>query len=223
MMPAIKICGLQTEEDVGHLFDIPVQFAGFVLAESPRKITINKLCKLVNRLPRLVTPVVVTVNAPVSELGVLIEKAGVTHIQLHGDEDPAYCEQLREIFGQTLRLIKALPARGEETLAQISRYENVIDTLLIDTYQPHQRGGSGKTFQWESIPAYQETAQRAGLPLWIAGGLNPDNVKKLVTRYHPDGVDVSSGVEHNHKKCAKLVSQFVKRVRQHDKNRNSTE
>lgn len=213
MKTAIKICGLQTAEDCASLQHKPVQYAGFVLAPSKRKISINILCKLVPCLPHSITPVAVTVNAPTAEIGSIVEMAGVTHIQLHGDEDAAHCVRLRQQLSPHIRLIKALPARGEKTLEQIACYAGVVDAVLLDTYQPHQRGGSGKTFQWHDIPAYQAACRRAGVPLWIAGGLNPDNVQQLIEQYSPDGVDVSSGVERDGIKSADLIEQFVKRVR----------
>lgn len=211
--PTIKICGLQSEGDVIAVNDVSAQYAGFVLAPSKRQISINKLCKLVSRLQNSVTPVAVTVNASAAEVGRMIEEAGVTHIQLHGDENVTHCAQLRQRFAPNITLIKALPARGEKTLQQIRRYGDVVDTILIDTYQPNLRGGSGKTFQWHDIPAYQEACRAINVPLWIAGGLNPDNVQRLIEQHAPDGVDVSSGVEHEGIKSANRMRQFVRKVR----------
>lgn len=213
MHTTIKICGLQTEADVMSVNNVSADYAGFVLAPSKRQISIKKLCKLTQQLNQTVTPVAVTVNASEAEIGRIIEDAGITHIQLHGDEDVAYCEQLVQRFAANLTLIKALPARGEQTLQQIRRYADVVDTLLIDTYQPNLRGGSGKTFQWEDIPSYYETCHSADVPLWIAGGLNPSNVQQLIEQYAPDGVDVSSGVEQDGTKSEERIRQFVRKVR----------
>lgn len=213
MKPSIKICGLQTEADVTSINDVAVQYAGFVLAPSKRQVSINTLCKLLPRLKKTIVPVAVTVNASESEIGRMIEEAGVTHIQLHGDEDVTFCEQLRQRFAPNVTLIKALPARGKNTLASIKHYGDVVDTILIDTYQANLRGGSGKTFQWHDIPAYQEASRAVSVPLWIAGGLDPDNVQRLIEQYVPDGVDVSSGVEHEGIKSVNRMRQFVRKVR----------
>ena len=222
MTVTIKMCGFRSETDIAHLHDLPVQFAGFILAPSKREVTINTLCKLMLRLPKSVTPVAVMVNPTDEEVEAVIEKAGVTTIQLHGDEAVAWCRSVREKYGSDIHLIKALPAKGEETLTKIADYSRVVDTFLIDTYQRDLRGGTGKTFQWENIPVYQKACQDAGRPFWVAGGLTPENVQALLTCYRPDGVDVSSGIERNGVKAAELMKQFVQRVRTHDENDRST-
>lgn len=213
MKTAVKLCGLQSEADVSHLHDLSVQYAGFVLAPSKRRVPINILCKLKEMLPKSVIPVAVTVNPTEQDVAAIVEKAGVTHVQLHGDEDRMWCEKIRQRFGSDIRLIKALPACGKETLHEITAYGETVDVFLIDTYQRDLRGGTGKTFQWTHIPAYQKACGEVGRPLWIAGGLTPDNVRKLITQYRPDGVDVSSGIEQDGVKSAALMKQFVQRVR----------
>lgn len=216
MKPIVKICGLQSAGDLSCLSGAPVDYAGFVLAPSKRQVSIAQLRELVMQLPPGITPVAVTVNASVAKQREVIERTGITHLQLHGDEDAAHCRTLKKQLGSQLQLIKALPARGERTLRQISQYSGVADALLIDTYQPGQRGGSGKTFHWRDIPAYKAACRMAGLPLWIAGGLTPGNVGELIKNYAPDGVDVSSGVERGSGKEKELIRQFIKRVRQYD-------
>lgn len=213
MKVTVKMCGLRSEDDVASLRNLPVQFAGFVLAPSKRKITINTLCKLKTLLPHCVTPVAVMVNPTQKEVDDVIDRAGVTTLQLHGDELPDWCRAVRKRHGSRIALIKALAARGKETVEQMATYGDVVDTFLIDTYQPDARGGTGKTFRWQDIPAYLEAAREVRKPLWIAGGLTPENVQQLLTRYRPDGVDVSSGVEKNGVKSAERMQQFVQRVR----------
>lgn len=120
---------------------------------------------------------------------------------------------IRRRYAPQVHLIKALPAQGSETVAQITRYGDVTDTFLVDTYQPDARGGTGKTFQWEDIPLYQRACRSVGRPLWIAGGLTPDNVGELIERYAPDGVDVASGIEQRGQKSKIRMQQFIQRVR----------
>lgn len=98
-------------------------------------------------------------------------------------------------------------------LGMLERYAGAVDAVLLDTLDPGMRGGSGKTFAWERIPAYQERAAELGLPLFIAGGLSPDNVRELTVQYSPYGVDVSSGVESEGAKDIAKIITFVERVK----------
>ncbi|WP_138492951.1 phosphoribosylanthranilate isomerase [Paenibacillus pinistramenti] len=95
-------------------------------------------------------------------------------------------------------------------------YLGAVDAVLLDTYDPIYGGGSGVAFDWTLIRPYQDWAQARQLPLMIAGGLNEENVGRLVSGYLPDGVDVSSGVERNGVKDTALIKAFVERVRDYD-------
>lgn len=106
-------------------------------------------------------------------------------------------------------------SRTERTLGgRIDAYVGTIDALLLDTYDPLYGGGSGKTFAWDRIPAYQAWTHQHGIPLFVAGGLTADNAEKLVHEYHPEGLDVSSGVETNGVKDIAKITAFVERVKQ---------
>ncbi|MEW4370290.1 phosphoribosylanthranilate isomerase [Paenibacillus kandeliae] len=96
---------------------------------------------------------------------------------------------------------------------QCSPYEGVVDAFLLDTHDPLYGGGSGKTFAWEEIEAYHRWTSARGIPLLIAGGLNPDNVDTLVHGYPLEGIDVSSGVESDGVKDIDKIKQFVERAR----------
>ncbi|UHA72970.1 phosphoribosylanthranilate isomerase [Paenibacillus sp. 481] len=87
------------------------------------------------------------------------------------------------------------------------------DVLLLDTHDPIQGGGSGKTFNWSVIPNYMEQAKTLSLPLYAAGGLDPNNVSELTASYPIAGVDVSSGVETNGVKDTVKIKSFIERVR----------
>lgn len=104
-----------------------------------------------------------------------------------------------------------------ERLSTLDPYAGCIDGLLIDTYDPVYGGGSGKTFAWDLIPPYQEWAKRQGIPLFVAGGLDSDNVSHLIGQYAPYGVDVSSGVESEPGvKDINKVMAFIERVKGND-------
>lgn len=139
--------------------------------------------------------------------------------QLHGQESPLFCSEVKQAFPQ-IQVWKALsvaghaPDAGTGIHALLESYSGTIDALLLDTYDPQGSGGSGRTFDWKQIPLYQQAAEEVALPLFIAGGLYPDNVNELLDGYAPYGVDVSSGVESNGLKDIAKMTAFVERVKQ---------
>ncbi|WP_159883023.1 phosphoribosylanthranilate isomerase [Paenibacillus puerhi] len=96
---------------------------------------------------------------------------------------------------------------------QLDPYRGMIDGVLLDTLDPVYGGGSGHAFDWTSIPPYQAWCRRAEIPLLVAGGLQPGNVRGLLKEFAPSGVDVSSGVETDGVKDIVKITTFVERVK----------
>ncbi|WP_019909984.1 phosphoribosylanthranilate isomerase [Paenibacillus sp. HW567] len=220
----VKICGLQDVEVLKSMKRLPLDFVGFVFAESRRKVSPERAAKLVAELagwengnPPLAAGVFV--NPTLAELEELLTTVRLDVIQLHGQESAEYCRAVREAFPQ-VQVWKALSVAGiaGEAAAggsdDLKPYAGAVDAVLLDTYDPSGSGGSGRTFDWEKIPAYQQAAAAYGLPLFIAGGLHPDNVHELLEGYAPYGVDVSSGVESDGIKDIVKITAFVERVKQ---------
>ncbi|SDC40788.1 phosphoribosylanthranilate isomerase [Paenibacillus sp. UNCCL117] len=97
--------------------------------------------------------------------------------------------------------------------ARLNPYLGAIDGVLLDTLDPVYGGGSGHAFDWSAIPPYLAWCRQAGLPLLVAGGLQPGNVGALLERFAPSGVDVSSGVETDGVKDISKITRFVERVK----------
>jgi phosphoribosylanthranilate isomerase len=125
----------------------------------------------------------VFVNAPEEFVFSAIRECGLTLLQFHGDEPPEYCGQ----FG--LMNMKAFRVHGAETLEQIPQY--ATDAYLLDAYSSTTFGGTGEKFNWDLAVE----ARKFGKPIFLAGGLTPDNVADAIRKVQPFGVDVSSGVE----------------------------
>jgi phosphoribosylanthranilate isomerase len=89
-----------------------------------------------------------------------------------------------------MEVIKALRVKTPDDLQVADRYVNCVDTLLLDAYHPQMLGGTGKTLNWETLAEFHPP-----LPWFLAGGLTPENIGEALTRLHPDGIDLSSGVE----------------------------
>jgi phosphoribosylanthranilate isomerase len=111
-------------------------------------------------------------------------------------------------------LIKAFRIRCPEDLAQTSAYDRRVDWLLLDAYHPHVGGGTGKTLDWQTLQEFQPI-----LPWFLAGGLSPDNVQVALALVHPQGIDLSSGVERapgdkDLQRVAQLFDQLARLERQ---------
>ncbi|SEL37500.1 phosphoribosylanthranilate isomerase [Paenibacillus sp. OK003] len=222
---AVKICGLQDVEVLKSMINLPVDYVGVVFAPSRRRITPEQGAELRTVLldwtmfdrPKLAG---VFVNPTLEELESIMQISGLDVIQLHGQESPEFCEQVKQHFGT--EVFKAFSFPKDETgsladdtaLLALDPYKNVVDAILLDTFDPLYGGGSGKTFAWERIPFYAEWARKHGIALFVAGGLQPDNVQQLIQTYAPDGVDVSSGVESEGVKDIAKITAFVERVKQ---------
>ncbi|WP_236570536.1 phosphoribosylanthranilate isomerase [Paenibacillus sp. An7] len=220
--PLVKICGLQDVEVLKSMKHLTVDFIGFVFARSKRQVTAAQAADLVKVLSEwqvrpLPRSVGVFVNPSVEEIEEVLRQVSLDVIQLHGDESPALCRELRAKFGVNVFKVFSLnndPNQAAEDIdLSLAPYEGVIDAVLIDTFDPVYGGGSGRTFCWERSIPYQLWARKMQIPLFIAGGLEPDNVHELVNGYAPGGVDVSSGVETNGIKDLSKMTAFVERVK----------
>jgi phosphoribosylanthranilate isomerase len=198
-MTWIKICGTTNLEDALAAVEAGVNALGFVFAPSPRRISPRDAARIIVALPAEVEKIGVFVNQSVDLVLDTVAKAGLTGVQLHGEEDVRYARQLQQKNG--LRVMKAISMRevGEGkgkglALAMQEDAAKTFSALLLDSGSAAKRGGTGAVFDW------QEAAPMARLlgkkfPLIIAGGLNAENVAKAMRIFQPWGVDVVSGVE----------------------------
>ncbi|MNB88707.1 N-(5'-phosphoribosyl)anthranilate isomerase [compost metagenome] len=214
----VKICGLQDVEVLKSMKSLPIDYIGFVFAPSRRRVTAAQAALLTAELAGWETGKApgaagVFVNPGLVELQELLAAVPLDVIQLHGQEGPEFCREVKQAFPH-IQVWKAISVGGSEAHTVVNSYAGTVDALLLDTYDPQSSGGSGRTFDWGQIPLFRQAAAKLGLPLFIAGGLHPDNVGELLTDYQPDGVDISSGVETNGVKDIVKMTSFVERVKQ---------
>ncbi len=144
----------------------------------------------------------VFVNPPEELVLRAIGDCGLTLLQFHGDEPPEFCTQ----FG--LMSMKAFRIRDAGSLKQLPKFQT--DAWLLDAFSPEARGGTGEKFDWKLAVE----AQKFGKPVFLAGGLTPENVADAVKKVRPFGVDVASGVESSPgKKDHAKVRAFIAAVR----------
>ena len=189
----VKICGI-TDPDQGRaIAALGATALGFICArKSPRYATPERIRAIGQGLPARVARIGVFVNSPPAEVAAIARAGNLTGAQLHGDETPAECRALRELL-PGVELIKAFRVRDRQTLAAISPYQDCVDTVLLDAFDPQQQGGTGRTLNWTELAGF-----RPPLPWLLAGGLNPENVGAALAHFspnYPDGIDLSSGIE----------------------------
>lgn len=222
--PLVKICGLQDVEVLKSIKHITVDFIGFVFTRSKRQVTLDQAADLAAVLTEwevqpIPSSVGVFVNPRLQDIEEALSKVPLNVIQLHGQESPDFCREVKARFDVKVFKVFSLTSSQstdveDDIEAILAPYSGVVDAILLDTFDPVYGGGSGKTFSWERSIPYQRWARNMGIQLIIAGGLQPDNVKELVDSYKPDGVDVSSGVETNGIKDINKMTAFVERVKE---------
>ena len=184
MRVKVKICGFTNLADAQAAVEAGADVLGFVFHEpSPRFASIEVAAGIIRELPPFIIKAGVFVNAPEEFVFRAIRECGLNLLQFHGDEPPDYCQQ----FG--LMSLKAFRIRDAASLQALRHYPT--DAWLLDAYNPDRLGGTGETFSWERA----REAQTWGRPIFLAGGLTPENVAKAIRCARPYGVDVSSGVE----------------------------
>lgn len=178
----IKICGLTSPAEARYLNENHVDFAGMVLffPKSKRNISIEQAKEIMAALDASIKRVAVVVSPSIEQIR-QIETAGFDYVQIHGEIPET----------EAVINIPILKAFNVSDMNSYEKYHNDsrIAGYVFDAIEP----GSGKTFDWRLV----DNIPRDEKLLLLAGGLNPDNVRMAIEAVHPDGVDVSSGVEND--------------------------
>jgi phosphoribosylanthranilate isomerase len=186
----IKICGVTSVEQGAAIAGMGATDLGFIcVPSSPRYLNLTKLHPLITALGSVANTVGVFADFSVMTIAHVVGLTELNTVQLHGNESLEFCHQLREALPET-EIIKAWRVRDGEDLDKIAAYSEVVDCLLLDAYHPDALGGTGKTLDWEQLSAFTPP-----IPWLLAGGLTPDNICTALSQLHPDGIDLSSGVE----------------------------
>lgn len=206
MRTRIKMCGTTRIEDALAAVSFGVDALGFIFVEkSPRKITPAAADSIISSLPSFVGRVGVFVDSDLDEIKSIVERCGLTQLQLHGNESVSFCSQLK-CWNKTLSICKAFRVGADCPSVDTASYTASVDSILLDTYIKGVAGGTGDCFDWRLIDTLD--VER---PLILAGGLTPDNIRQALVKVSPFAVDVNSGVEDapgikNHKKLSELVA-----------------
>ena len=208
--PKIKFCGLINNKDIQFALNLKVSFIGLIFVKNtPRYINFNDAKNIIDKFKTKIKFVGVFLddsNEYIEE-GV---KCGIDLIQLHGNESPLRCKEIKNIF--KLPIVKAIPIFEEKDITIIEKYNDYCDMFLFDTKinsDKKYNGGSGKSFDWKIIKNKREWIDKFN-PWILSGGLSPNNIKKALEMLEPEYIDVSSGIEYDlGKKSIELMEKFI--------------
>jgi phosphoribosylanthranilate isomerase len=190
--PIVKICGVTSIKDALMVSGFPIYAIGLNFIErSKRKVDLNTAKEIIKELPISIGAVLILEDEKIKKVIDLCNLLSTNNVQLHGNESSEYCKELKK-KKKTIKIIKALKAE-EETLQKLKDYEKVCDFILLDSAnKKNQMGGTGKTADWKIA---RKIIEKSKLPVILAGGLNPDNIKDAIKKVKPYAIDMNSGVE----------------------------
>ena len=209
--PKVKMCGISKVETIPAVVEAKPDYMGLVFAPSKRQVTVEQAKILIEELhkqcinhydTKVVKTVGVFVNETLDNLVRIADTANLDAVQLHGDEDEAFIQSLKE--RTNVEVWKAIQIR---TAADTEKWiDSSADMLLFDAYHKHERGGTGEVFDWSSLDAFER-------PFMLAGGIDSTNVARAIRTVRSYGIDISSGIETNGVKDDEKITAFTKIVK----------
>jgi phosphoribosylanthranilate isomerase len=202
----VKICGLTNLEDAEAAAAMGAWALGMIFAEgSPRRCSPEQALSIAAAMQRRAELCGVFVNAPMDDVVAAARDIGLTMLQLHGDEGPAYCAEAARRTGA--RVIRAQQVSGPGDVRDVERYH--VDFHLLDARsrtRPGLRGGTGETFDWELL-----RSRRSKVPLILSGGIDAGNAPAAVAAVRPYALDSASGTESSpgHKDHERMAALFA--------------
>ena len=207
----VKICGITTPEDALVAQELGANYLGMILSQGFSRSILPDEAVDIGLVAE--TPLVaVLVDESLDEAQRIAELSGASVVQLHGEENVEYVEELRR--RGMWAIWKAVRVRNPEDVTRaVEGLGTSVDGLLLDGWHPDRPGGSGVSFSWEGVRVMRDQIPSA-LKVIVAGGLTPGNVADAVRVLRPDVVDVVSGVELNiRRKDPERIGAFVRNAR----------
>jgi phosphoribosylanthranilate isomerase len=202
LMPLVKICGNTNPEDAKLAVKLGADYLGLIFTESKRRVDVATAKQIMAALPGFQNFVGVFHNQPKQDVEFIARELGLRYLQFHGDETALYCEHFKE---NSFEVIKTFHIKDAMSLKRIDEYD--VFAFLLDTYSKDSAGGTGKTFDWNLLGHRSFFHDR----LFLAGGLNVNNLEAAIRQIQPYAVDVASGVEKEPgKKDPALLEEFIR-------------
>lgn len=180
----IKICGITKFQEIKDINKLEPDYIGFVFSKSKRKISKEEARKLLYGLNNGIKVVGVFRNEKVNFVSEVLNYTNIKIVQLHGSEDNDYIENLRSKVNSEIEVWKAISIINEKSIEEINNINAV--NILLDSSTP----GEGKGFKLKYLDDFKEFNK-----VFIAGGINEENIQDVVEGMNPKGIDISSGAE----------------------------
>lgn len=222
--PKIKMCGISKIETIPAIVDAKPDYMGLVFAPSKRQVTVDQAKTLVEELHKqyvnrynrdaeqysnqtlihqeFIKTVGIFVNETLDNLVTIATEVNLDAVQLHGDEDEAFIQSLKE--RTNVEVWKAVQIRSAADAE--AWIDSSADMLLFDAYHKDERGGTGEVFDWSSLDEFER-------PFMLAGGIDSTNVARAIRTVRPYGIDISSGIETDGVKDDEKIKAFTNIVR----------
>ena len=216
--PKVKMCGISKVETISAVVEAKPDYMGLVFAPSKRQVTVDQAKTLVEELHKQYTKrynngaeqsnndeiktVGVFVNETLDNLVSIATETNLDVVQLHGDEDEAFIQSLKE--RTNVEVWKAVQIRSAADAE--AWIDSRADMLLFDAYHKDERGGTGEVFDWSCLDEFER-------PFMLAGGIDSTNVARAIRTVRPYGIDISSGIETDGVKDDEKITAFTKLVR----------
>lgn len=224
-MTPIKVCGLKPGDDLTFTQHETITHIGVVFVPaSKRYVSPNDARVLLSTKSESCTAMGVFVDSSETEITQTLTQAGINGAQLHGRESPELCRRLKSLGLTVWKSVSVPLAVGadEPTINRLLEhtcpYLTVVDGILLDAAPPKgvasaMTGGHGTSFDWSILPIiFERLRTQSTVPVWVAGGLTPENVSRLLETCSPDGIDVSSGVEVAGRKSTVRIHDMIEAV-----------
>lgn len=183
-MVEVKICGITKDFEIDYLNTLKPNYIGFVFSKSKRRVSKEEANKLIKKLHSSIKVVAVFRNEDISYIEDVINYTNIEIVQLHGNEDMNYINNLIKILNKEIKIWKAIEVIDEKSIEKIKDYN--VSKILLDTNTP----GEGNKIDIRYLSELSNLEN-----IFIAGGINKDNLKEVLENINPNGIDVSSGVE----------------------------
>lgn len=186
----IKVCGMRNPENIEQVAKLKPNLMGFIFyPKSKRYIDKIDPTMINNKLFEKIKKTGVFVNALIGEVFLGVDTYQLDYIQLHGNEAPEYCEEIKSM---NMPVIKAFNLDEAFDFSILKDYQPFVEYFLFDTKADNLPGGSGKQFNWGILEKYQ-----LDKPFLLSGGIGPDDAEKVAEVKHPQlaGIDINSKFE----------------------------
>lgn len=220
--PKVKMCGISKVETIPAVVEAKPDYMGLVFAQSKRQVTVDQAKILVSELHKqyanrynrdviqwsndvvqeFIKTVGIFVNETLDNLVTIATEVNLDAVQLHGDEDEAFIQSLKE--RTNVEVWKAVQIRSAADAE--AWIDSSADMLLFDAYHKDERGGMGEVFDWSCLDEFER-------PFMLAGGIDSTNVARAIRTVRPYGIDISSGIETEGVKDDEKIKAFTNIVR----------